>query len=580
MDFEKGQQQNLFTYTYTTPGTFKLSVLYQSAGADDITITVDPDIKPEFEIYTCSGSKVSIKITDKTYDQYLIDFNNDGTADKTVPSGNTVIAQYDYLIPGNYNISVKGKKNNSAPNCSAMVKPFAALNILPLAQIKTLTAIDKTTLRLDFTPTSNIQYKVEIAVNGATNFQLYQTLYGVNTAVASTLDLEKNYYCFRLSAYDACTGANNYSLPVCSQIISLAIQSGVNKLSWLSDIAGVTGAEVTRNKSSIGFKPGTSSFYDDTNIECNKDYCYTISINYTSGAKSSSLETCGKSFVRVTPEPVLDVSTLTGSQGLSILWLPEPLQNLLLTPNLNSVLKSVNKAAYTSIGTVAGTSLSTTAKNPITFVDASYQPQENTCYRINYTDVCSNQSADGIEACALFLKGALDSKNAVALSFNDYSGWQSGVKNYTLEKFSATGALLKTVTLTTGSYVDAEQDAANQVLTYKITAQPNTAGIAPSTSNTITIIKETNLFYPNAFSPNGDNLNDTFIVSGQFIAKISLKVFDRWGSLLYATDKNEPWNGYAYGKLLSEGAYVWKVEITDFAGRNFNREGKVLLLTR
>ncbi|MBK7651659.1 MAG: hypothetical protein IPJ20_14280 [Flammeovirgaceae bacterium] len=55
-------QQNQFTLTYPQAGTFKLTVLYQNIGADDITITVDPDIQPEFEIYTCSGLQTSIKL--------------------------------------------------------------------------------------------------------------------------------------------------------------------------------------------------------------------------------------------------------------------------------------------------------------------------------------------------------------------------------------------------------------------------------------------------------------------------------------------------------------------------------------
>ena len=77
MNYEAlGQLQNTFTYVYTTPGTFKLSVLYQSqvTGPDDITITVLPNIQPNFEIYTCSSNGVSVKVTDKNYDQYFIDF--------------------------------------------------------------------------------------------------------------------------------------------------------------------------------------------------------------------------------------------------------------------------------------------------------------------------------------------------------------------------------------------------------------------------------------------------------------------------------------------------------------------------
>jgi len=40
MNFEGTQQQNTYTHTYSTPGTFTLSVLYQNTGSDDIVITV------------------------------------------------------------------------------------------------------------------------------------------------------------------------------------------------------------------------------------------------------------------------------------------------------------------------------------------------------------------------------------------------------------------------------------------------------------------------------------------------------------------------------------------------------------
>ena len=99
-----------------------------------------------------------------------------------------------------------------------------------------------------------------------------------------------------------------------------------------------------------------------------------------------------------------------------------------------------------------------------------------------------------------------------------------------------------------------------------------------SVSNTVEFIKNANLFYPTAFTPNGDNLNDGFIVSGQYIVKINLKIFDRWGALLYASDKNEPWDGHRDGKPLPASTYVWKVEITDLAGRSFSQEGTVALI--
>ncbi|HNT49415.1 MAG TPA: hypothetical protein PKK67_02430, partial [Cyclobacteriaceae bacterium] len=111
--------QNQFTITYTQPGTYTLSVLYQNIGADDIQITVDPNIQPEFEVYTCSGFQTSVNITDKTYDQYFIDFNNDGTIETAIPNGNNQTASHNYGGAGTFNISVRGRDLNSANNCAA-----------------------------------------------------------------------------------------------------------------------------------------------------------------------------------------------------------------------------------------------------------------------------------------------------------------------------------------------------------------------------------------------------------------------------------------------------------------------------
>ncbi|HNP77480.1 MAG TPA: gliding motility-associated C-terminal domain-containing protein, partial [Cyclobacteriaceae bacterium] len=94
----------------------------------------------------------------------------------------------------------------------------------------------------------------------------------------------------------------------------------------------------------------------------------------------------------------------------------------------------------------------------------------------------------------------------------------------------------------------------------------------------VEFIKNANLYHPDAFTPNGDNLNDGFTVRGQFIVKMNLKIYDRWGALLFATEKNEPWDGRSEGKAMPPATYIWKAEITDLAGRTFSEHGTVALL--
>ncbi|MEQ8425968.1 MAG: gliding motility-associated C-terminal domain-containing protein, partial [Cyclobacteriaceae bacterium] len=97
----------------------------------------------------------------------------------------------------------------------------------------------------------------------------------------------------------------------------------------------------------------------------------------------------------------------------------------------------------------------------------------------------------------------------------------------------------------------------------------------------VDFIKDSKIFFPTAFSPNGDKLNDQFFVSGQFIVKMELSIFNRWGELIFVTDKkDETWDGTFNGKPAAEDAYVWSAQVTDLAGRTYKETGTVALLRR
>lgn len=561
------QQQNQFVITYPQAGTFKLSVLYQSIGADDITITVDPNIQPEFEVYTCSGLQTSIKITDKTYDQYFIDFNSDGITEVAIPNSNNQTASHAYGAAGNFNISVRGKDINSADNCNAKVQAFTAIATLPVPQITTVSAIDATQLKLDFTPVTNVQYKLEIAVNNSTTFQQFQTLYGVNSVDIPNLKVDDTFYCFRLSAFDPCTNTNAYSFPVCSQNFDLAIESGVNKLTWLTSALGVNNTDIQRNGASYTIIPGSPSSFNDVDVVCKTRYCYRVVNLYTGGTKSISLEKCGESFITVSPSPVDNTSSVVSGEGVKLSWKQDPL----FKPFEYVILRSQNNATFSDLGKTTSTE----------FSDPGYTTESNSCYRINYTDVCENSSQPGALICPMRLSATLDNKNAITLRWSKLKGWKNGVQNYRVQKFDKSGGLMSTTIVGTDTvFVDDQLDLTNQIVQYRVLADANDSGLNTSNSNLVTVTKEANLFYPTAFTPDGTGPveNETFSVFGQFIDKMELKIFDRWGAMVFFTDEKKPWDGTKSGRPMPEGTYVWIANITDLAGRNFSREGTVVIL--
>lgn len=66
------------------------------------------------------------------------------------------------------------------------------------------------------------------------------------------------------------------------------------------------------------------------------------------------------------------------------------------------------------------------------------------------------------------------------------------------------------------------------------------------------------IYFPTAFTPNGDGLNDLFHPIGPALSKFSLAIFDRWGQQVFSTDDLETgWDGTCKGKPCPVGVYSW-----------------------
>lgn len=74
-------------------------------------------------------------------------------------------------------------------------------------------------------------------------------------------------------------------------------------------------------------------------------------------------------------------------------------------------------------------------------------------------------------------------------------------------------------------------------------------------------IPPVHIFVPNAFSPNGDNINDYLLIQSNLperIAEFQLTIFDRWGNVIYYTEElTNAWNGEFKGKAMNPGVYVY-----------------------
>lgn len=90
------------------------------------------------------------------------------------------------------------------------------------------------------------------------------------------------------------------------------------------------------------------------------------------------------------------------------------------------------------------------------------------------------------------------------------------------------------------------------------------------------------VFVPEAFTPNGDGVNDFLTWKGEIDLDINMKVFDRWGEIIFKSTASVPyWDGTYKGQPCPSAIYTWRLDYRSRLGGNQPEsimQGKVLLL--
>jgi trimeric autotransporter adhesin len=95
----------------------------------------------------------------------------------------------------------------------------------------------------------------------------------------------------------------------------------------------------------------------------------------------------------------------------------------------------------------------------------------------------------------------------------------------------------------------------------------NAYNCSDSSTYTILILEKLLYYIPNAFTPDGNNLNDLFkpnFTAGFSPSHFSMSIYNRWGELIYeSTDPDQGWDGTDHGRKVQGGIYVWDVQVKE-----------------
>jgi gliding motility-associated-like protein len=86
------------------------------------------------------------------------------------------------------------------------------------------------------------------------------------------------------------------------------------------------------------------------------------------------------------------------------------------------------------------------------------------------------------------------------------------------------------------------------------------------------------VFVPNTFSPNNDGINDKLFVRANEPEKLLLRIFNRWGELVFETRSlTSGWDGTFRGETMDADVFTYYLQITCRGGSEYLHEGNITL---
>jgi gliding motility-associated-like protein len=563
-------------FTYLKQGSYRILQLGSNGAGSVACKTVEVYYAPNFTVKACSGGKVQVTIpndsTAQRYDEFIINWG--GNITSKVPKGATMVASFSY--PTNTaaaTISVMGTVAGQSLGCS---KPAVSV-VLSTINLSAV-AIRKVTTRPD--GLVNVLVKgsqgatAEIQVNDGSgtykNTGQLMTTNDTTTITVRDIDALKNIYCFRLSANDGCDNAAIISNEVCSVNLDAVAQPRQNALTWKEypKPTGFQSYRFTRNSANlIGISNITTTTTIDRNVTCGEQYCYQMTVLLANGVESVSPLRCVKAISDETPSVVRNafVSVLEDEQKIE---LRADLPASGTTPKYKTIfLRAENGSSdFKEIAV---------KDNTLTFLDQTADPAtQSYCYKIQYENACGNRSEPTEPMCSI----RLYSKTNSTVDWTPETPFLTPTNRYELEILDEQGGVVAQVPLGGNTSFDPNvYNPDQQLFRYRILAfAQGTPRI--SYSNFYVFTRDAIVFIPDAFSPNGDNVNDKFAPKGQFMDKSRLIIYNRWGQVLFETaNAVDGWDGMINGQPAIEGTYVYRLEITDSLGKNFIKTGTMLL---
>lgn len=207
------------------------------------------------------------------------------------------------------------------------------------------------------------------------------------------------------------------------------------------------------------------------------------------------------------------------------------------------------------------------------YTDKSANTLMPNSYTIKAISICNDSTKVQDLAQTIYLQAQRTDNNEAKLNWTAYQRWDAGVNTYQLFTQNEAGyfELMATLNGQTLEYLDESFAGISEPQKcYKIIADEKEGNLQQSASNIYCLPLKPVLLIPSAFSPNGDGVNDTWKISYKGIREANIKIFNRWGEVIYKYTAEKPeWDAIYKGLPVPVGTYFYQIEAIGI------KEGKV-----
>ncbi len=225
-----------------------------------------------------------------------------------------------------------------------------------------------------------------------------------------------------------------------------------------------------------------------------------------------------------------------------------------------------------------------------TYSDSSFNVDaESYCYEIIVIDQCGHISKPSNKGCNVVLQGVTSKfPNAFfELNWMNYEGWRKEPENWIVERKYGGNPVFSPIMSVSNSvrfHKDDQLDYDWGGYWYRVLAiEPQPSGgfnyNAVTESNWIYLFQPPEVWVPDAFTVNADNLNEVWGTMPIFVRSYSLKVYNRWGQKIWDnSNKKEQWNGFFNDQQVADGIYSWLLDFEGWDDKWYRKTGTVLVI--